>query len=95
MNNIEKEKYIEASPCPVSMEGIEMILFQMKSCICKIYKNINASGFFCKILFKNNNNLLPVLITNNHILNQNDIKINKIIIITINNDKESKGIIID
>ena len=58
----------------------------MENCICKILLNNNiiGTGFFCKIPF-NNNNLLPVLITNNHVLNVNDIDNNKIINIMINN----------
>ena len=66
----------------------------MKNCICKIYlKNgENGTGFFCKIPF--NNIILPVLITNNHVLNKNDIKDNNIIKISIYNN-EIKEIIID
>ena len=57
----------------------------MQNCICKIYlKNDGiGTGFFCKIPF--NNNLLPVLITNNHVLNENDIDNNKKIKLMINN----------
>ena len=63
----------------------------MKSCICKIYKNnITGTGFFCKIPFQNQ--LLPVLITNNHVLKEEDIKIGKIIELTLNNNKEKKEI---
>ena len=62
---------------PVSSERTKKILYQMENCICKIYKNddIIGVGFLCKILYKNN--LLPVLVTNYHILNEkeNDIKI--------------------
>ena len=29
-----------------------------------------GTGFFCKIPFPNNNHLLPVLITNNHVMNE-------------------------
>ena len=95
MDDIEKEKYIATSPCPVSMEGLDKILFQMKSCVCKIYNNLTGTGFFCKIPFKSKNKLMPVLITNNHVLNKNDIEINRIIKITINNNEEIKEIIID
>jgi hypothetical protein len=64
----------------------------MKSCICKIFKgnNITGTGFFCKIPFQNN--LLPVLITNNHILDKEDIKLGKIIHFTLNNNKEIRVI---
>ena len=40
-----------------------------------------SSGFFCQIPFPNEFNLLPVLITNNHVLNHNDIIIGKKIIL--------------
>ena len=69
----------------------------MKNCICKIYNNNGSkgTGFFCKIPFPDQNNLLPVLITNNHVLTQNDIAINNIIKITINNDKVVRNITIN
>ena len=91
MENIIKEKYILQSVFPIPIEGLEKILFQMKSCICKIFnKNTGqaGTGFFCKIPFPNKLNLLPVLITNNHALNQNDIETGKIIDININNNNE-------
>ena len=97
MDQITLEKYVINSPEPVSIDGTEKILFQMKNCICKIHKSngVNGTGFFCKIPFNHNSNLLPVLITNNHIIDENDIKQNKKIYITINDEKESRSIIID
>ena len=88
MDLIEKEKNINSSPKPIFIEGIETILMQMRTCICKIYKkdNITGTGFFCKIPFQNK--LLSVLITNNHILQEEDIKLGNIIELTINNNKE-------
>ena len=76
---MNQEKLIEKQPLPVSLEGTKKIIEQMENCICKIYPNngVKGTGFFCKIPF--NNNLLPVLITNNHILNENDIDNNQII----------------
>lgn len=73
--DIKQEKYIKTSPEPVSLEGTEKILSQMKNSICKIHKlnGSNATGFFCKIKYFNKQNLLPVLITNNHVLNEDDI----------------------
>ena len=86
MSDIKQEKLIKEQPIPVPIEGTKKILFQMENCVCKIYleKGGIGTGFFCKIPF--NNNLLPVLITNNHILNENDIDNNKIINIMINNE---------
>ena len=86
MSNIIQEKLIEKQPNPVSLKGMKKILFQMENCICKIYliNGKKGTGFFCKIPF--NNNLLTVLITNNHILNEDDIKVNSIIKLSINNE---------
>ncbi len=75
MEDFNKEKYIIDSPLPVSIKGTEIILDQMKTCICKILKDngVKGTGFFCKIPYENN--LLPVLITNNHVLNSKDINL--------------------
>ena len=86
-----KEKYINISPEPVSLEGTKNILNQMNKCVCRIYNGCEGTGFFTKIPF--NNILLPVLITNNHIINQNDIKNNKKLSIYL--DKEIRSIKID
>ena len=90
MSDIIQEKFVENQPIPVSIDGTKKILFQMENCSCKI-NNKNGKigiGYLCKIPFsKNNNNLLPVLIANNNILNEND----KIISLIINNEvKEIK-----
>ena len=91
MSDILKESLIQDQPIPVSLDNTKKIVYQMENCICKIYNNngLTGTGFFCKIKFQNN--LLPVLITNNHILNEKDIENNKIINLTINNkSKEIK-----
>lgn len=43
-----KEKYIITSPIPVSIEGTQKILNQMKKCVCKIHNGATGTGFFCK-----------------------------------------------
>ena len=93
MSDILKKSLIQEQPIPVSLDNTKKILYQMENCICKIYNNngLTKTGFFCKIKFQNN--LLPVLITNNHVLNEKDIENNKIINLTINN--KAKEIIID
>ena len=49
----------------------------MKKYVCKIYQTEKTgTGFMCKIPYQNQ--LLPVLITNNHILNEEKIKIGKL-----------------
>ena len=73
----------------VSKEQTIIMLSQLYKNVCKICKSNNnsATGFFCKIpVF---NSILPVLITNSHILNKDDIKVNRIIkIVLIEKEKE-------
>jgi len=56
----------------------------MKDYICRISGNRVGTGFFCKI--KYNYNLIPVLITNYHVIDDNYIEKNKQINIYINNN---------
>ena len=93
MEDIKKEKYIESSPEPVTLKGTEKILDQMNNSVCRIYNNRNGTGFFTKIPYKSQ--LLPVLITNNHVINQEDILNNKTISIYLNNDGITKTIKLD
>ena len=93
MEDCKKEKYINISPSPVSLEGTEKILDQMNNCVCRIYNNGKGTGFFTRIPF--NNDLLPVLITNNHVIGVNDLENKKIITIYLNNDKKMKVIEMD
>ena len=80
----------------VPHESLKYILAQMENCICKIKcKGGYGTGFFCAIPFPDLNNLLPVLITNNHVLGKKDIKIGKEIIFTTNNEKNFYKISID
>ena len=73
---------------------MEIILEQMKNCVCKIHSGkTKGTGFFTKIPFKNT--LIPVLITNNHVLDINDIMYGKNITISLNNETIFKNIIID
>ena len=90
---MEKEILNKSSPEPVTIEGTEKILYQMNKCVCKIYKEGEGTGFFTKVPF--NSKLLPVLITNNHILGENDISNNSIITLSLNYDKIIKTIIIN
>ena len=90
--SIIREQLIEGQHRPISLKGIKNIVEQMENSICKIYKNEKkGTGFICKI------SDILYLITNNHILNEEDIEENKIIDISINNkykkikiDKERK-----
>ena len=86
---INQEVLIEDQPSPVSLQGTKKILSQLENYICQIcLKNGKGTGFFTKILFKNK--LLPVLITNNHVLKEEDIKNNEIIKLTRYNNIENK-----
>lgn len=69
----------------LSLDQINNIQNKMKKTVCKIVKNNNfGTGFFCYIPFYNI--FIPVLITCNHILNEEDISLGKTINISINND---------
>ena len=93
MEHIKKEKLIITSPEPVTLEGTEKIIDQMNYSVCKIYNNGNGTGFFTKIPYEDE--LLPVLITNNHVINENDIDNNKNISLYLNNDKKFRTIKLD
>ena len=94
--DFKEEIYTGKSPDSITIEGTETILNQMKNTICKISKDKGerGTGFFCKIPVPGDI-LLPVLITNNHVLNEEDIKNNKTIKTTINDDKSYVNIVID
>ena len=66
-----KESGLTGYPKVISYECSQKIIEQMKKNICKI-KVGEQQGicFFCKIPFPDKNNLLPVLITNNHLINE-------------------------
>ena len=65
------EKNLSEYPKPVSIEGTEIILNQLKKTICKISteNGSKGTGFFCKIPYPNKE--LKVFITNNHLIDQN------------------------
>ena len=66
-----KESLLVGYPNPISYECTKMLLVQMEKCVCKIkIGNTQGTGSFCKIPFPNKKNMLPVLITNNHIINK-------------------------
>ena len=85
-----EEKIIENYPLPITIEGTEKILEQMKKGICKIKnKNGKGTGFFCKITYENE--IIPVMITANHIINQEIIDKEKKINVTLNDDDENQN----
>ena len=85
---------------PISNQITRKMSFQLEENICKIKikkngENNFGTGFFCKIPFPDEFRLLPVLITCNHILKEENIKPNKIINISIDDDKWEKKIKIE
>ena len=72
LKNYREEKYLSGYSKPITYEKTKKILNQMENSICqiKINNNNNGTGTFCKIPFPDKDNLLPVLITNNHLINE-------------------------
>ena len=95
--NYSDEKKIKDHPKSLSIEQNKIVLEQMKKCVCKIKCDDGRSGigFFCKIPFPDTYNLLPILITNNHILNKNEIGLNKKINLTLNIGQKLYKILLD
>ena len=69
IKNIYKmEGFIEEKPLSnltgsIYIKGLELILFQMKNCVCKVYSDgMKSTGFFCKIPFPDKSHLFPVLL---------------------------------
>ena len=85
MFEFTEEEKIKGGIEAITLEKIEKISEQMKTCICQIYGNIIGTGFFCKILY--DNEYIPVLMTNYHIINDQFLQNNKNIKISINNKK--------
>ena len=98
IDSIIKEKDLTDYPGITSLESTEIIISQIKNNICKIYldNGSKGTGFFCKIpIEKNNNeNLMTVLITNNHLIDEKYLKKDSQITITINNNKIKYNLII-
>ena len=81
-----EEGLIKGSIDSMTIEKTEKILSQMKTCICKVIGDKIGTGFFCKILYQNK--LIPVMITNYHVISDNYINNNKQIKISINENKD-------
>jgi len=77
---------IKDSVNAISLQSTTKIKEQMETCIFKIFvpnSKIISTGFFCLIPFQNKN--LPVMITNNHVLNEETLKKEQFIPIELNN----------
>ena len=85
-----KEILLKYQAKPITNQQLKKISFQMENCLCKITTKNNslATGFLAKIP-------TTVLITNNHVLGEEEIKIGKKIKISFNDNKIIKEILID
>ena len=67
-----KESILTGYPNVISYECSKTIINQMEKFICKIkVGEEQGTGFFCKIPFPDKENMLKVLMTNNHVINKN------------------------
>ena len=73
---IENEIYTSSYLDLIPYESIKEIKKQMNRGICKIIlnKRNRGTGFFCKIPFPDRTNMLNVLITNYHLIDEEYIK---------------------
>ena len=83
------ESYTGESELVTKKESDNMNL-QLYTKVCKIKSEKKGTGFFRKIPFPDQFKLLSVFITNNHVLSEEDISINKIINISFDDDRISK-----
>ena len=88
---MEGKKKIESSIDPVNIEGTTKILAQLMNCICKIQiKGTYATGFFCKFSYKKQT--IKVFMTDYNALNEKNMKENKKLNLSLNDEKETKTI---
>ena len=91
-----KEKVLSNQPRAIPAKQMKILLNLLETNICKIYcdDGSRGTGFFCKI--ENGwDKIMKVLMTNNHVLNVNDIKPGKTIKFSIDNDNKYYHILID
>jgi len=83
------EKELNDHPQSIGLEQLDIIKQKMEKSICKIKcpKGGFGTGFFCKIPFPNELNLLPLIITNYHVLDETDLKIGNSFIFSLKNDE--------
>ena len=93
MSNIINGYKINGTIESITIEKTEIILNQLKNSICKIEGKEIGTGFFCKI--NNRDKIIPVLITNTHIIDNEFINLNKKVKISTNDNKNIVTINID
>ena len=69
----------------VTVKQTQKILMQMEKSICKIKGRLTVTGFFCLIKYENKD--IPCLITNYQVIDDEYIKVNKKIEISLNNNE--------
>ena len=76
--------HLKRHPIPVSLEGTNIILEQMKNCICLIYNNykVSGTGFFCTIPYKSQK--IKAMITADYIINEEELRKSEVIQIKLN-----------
>ena len=79
---------------PMESEKLLYILNEQKKNCCKIKSECKGTGFFLKLILENLK-ILPVLMTCNHVLDEEAIKIGNSINYTLDNDKREYTIKID
>ena len=92
-----EEKDLSGYSKSLSNEEMKILMDLNEKKICKIECNDgdHGTGFFCMIPFLNDWDTLSVLMTNYHVLKENDILPGKIIKFSLNNDKKKLKIKID
>ena len=91
--SIIQEKILDNYHIPLSIEQTEIILNQMKTNVFQIHPgkfSSRGTGFFWRIPYPDENNLLTVLITKNHVINEVCIEKEKEIVISLCKDKKKK-----
>ena len=75
----------------ISSEQSEKVIKQSKFYICKVInKPKYGTGFLCKIPFPDKSNYLPVLMTNHHVINEEELLNEKKLTIKFENDLNEK-----
>ena len=82
MDDRIEEGYIPGTINSIPIDKVKKILDQMKNSVCKIKGKKIGTGFFCKLLY--NNEYIPVLMTNYHVIDDNFIETNKQLNVYIN-----------
>ena len=90
-----KEKQLSNLPKSVPIDALKFLIPKTETSICKIELNEggHGTGFFCNIT--KGWNTIKVIMTNHHVLNEEDISIGKKIVFSLNNDKIFYDINID